>query len=67
MSFLTRRVVWANWQFAPLKWSMLSLGIIIGAYFADLLKPYLCLVGVIFLVTTVWVTVLWLRAMRQAS
>ena len=67
MSFLTRRVVWANWQFAPLKWSMLSLGIIIGACFADLLKPYLWLVGVVFLVTTVWVTVLWLRAMRQAS
>ena len=67
MSFLTRRVVWANWQFAPLKWSMLSLGIIIGAYFADLLKPYLWQVGVVFLVTTVWVTVLWLRAMKQAS
>jgi len=67
MNPLNRKLVWANWQFALLKLSMLSLGIIIGACFADLFKPYLWLLGVVFLITTVWVTVLWLRAMRQAT
>ncbi len=38
MNFLTRTVSWANWQFGVLKVSMLALGIMIGAYLADLLE-----------------------------
>ncbi len=67
MNFLTRTVSWANWQFGVLKVAMLSVGIMIGAYFADFLKPYLWLVGLIFLATTIWVTVMWVRAMRKTA
>jgi len=67
MNFLTRTVPWANWQFGVLKVAMLCLGIMIGAYSADLLKPYLWLVGIIFLATTVWVTIMWDRAMRKTA
>ena len=67
MNFLTRTVSWANWQFGVLKVSMLALGIMIGAFFADLLKPYLWLVGLIFLATTIWVTIMWVRAMRKTA
>lgn len=67
MGFLTRRVSWANWQFGPLKVAMFSLGVIVGAAFADFWKPYLWLLGIVFLVTTTWVTTLWLRAMHPSS
>jgi hypothetical protein len=67
MNFLTRTVPWANWQFGVLKLAMLTLGIIIGAWFADILKPYLWLLGLVFLATTTWVTALWVRAMRQSA
>ena len=67
MNFSTRTVPWANWQFGVLKLAMLALGIIIGAWFADILKPYLWLIGLVFLVTTTWVTALWVRAMRKTA
>jgi hypothetical protein len=38
-SFLTRRITLANGQFGPLKLSAITLGIILGAYFADFWKP----------------------------
>ena len=67
MSFLTRTVPWANWKFGVLKVAMLALGIVIGASFADFLKPCLWLVGLIFLATTIWVTIMWVRAMRKSA
>ena len=67
MNFFTRTVVWANWQFGVLKLAMLALGIMIGAYFADFLKPYLWLVGLVFLATTTWVTIMWVRAMQKTT
>ena len=67
MSFLTRTVVWANWQFGVLKLAMLALGIMIGACFADFFKPYLWLFGLVFLATTIWVTIMWVRAMRKTA
>jgi hypothetical protein len=66
MNFLMRRISWANWQFAPLKMALLCLGIVIGTAFADTWKPYLWPVGIISLVTTAWVTILWVRAKRRS-
>ena len=66
MGFLTRRVSWANWQFGPLKVAMLSLGIVVGAAFADFWKPYLWPLGLLFLVTNIWLTILWVCAMRRS-
>lgn len=51
MTFLTKQVPWANWQFSLLKLSMLAFGIIVGASFAEFWKPYLWLLGLVFLVT----------------
>jgi hypothetical protein len=64
---LTRRVSWANWQFGPLKLAMLALGIVVGAYFADLWKSYLWLAGLIFVILATWVTMMWMGAMRGAA
>jgi len=67
MNFLTRSVVWANWQFGVLKLAMLALGIMIGAYFTDFLKPYLWSFGLVFLATATWVTIMWVRAMQKTT
>ena len=67
MNFLTLSVVWANWQFGVLKLAMLALGIMIGAYFTDFLKPYLWLFGLVFLATATWVTILCVRAMQKTT
>ncbi len=67
MNFLTRSVVWANWQFGVFKVAMLALGIMIGAYFTDFLKPYLWLFGLVFLATATWVTIMWVRAMQKTT
>jgi hypothetical protein len=67
LSFLTRRVAWANWQFGLLKLSMLALGIILGAMFPGFWKPWIWPLGVVFLITAAWVTILWFRAIRTGA
>ena len=37
----------------------------IGVYFAVFFKPYIWLLGLVFLVTAIWVTIIWVRAMRK--
>lgn len=66
MNFYMRQVSWANWQFGVLKLSMLALGIVLGAVYSGFWTPYLWLVGLVFVITSVWVTVIWLRAMRRS-
>lgn len=65
MSSLTKQVPWSNWQFGLLKLAMLALGIILGAMFPEFRRPLLWPLGIIFLITAVWVTILWLRVMRS--
>jgi hypothetical protein len=67
MSFLTRRVPWATWQFGLLKTSMLVLGIILGAMFPEYWTPLLWPLGIVFLITAAWVTILWIRAMKMGA
>ncbi len=67
MNILTRTVLWTNWQFGVLKLAMLALGIMIGVSFADFLKPYLWLFGLVFLATTTWVTIMWVREMQKST
>ncbi len=67
MNFFTRTVPWANWQFGVLKLAMLALGVMIGVYLSDFLNPYLWLVGIIFLGTTIWVTIMWVGAMKKTA
>jgi len=67
MGFLTKEVPWANWQFGPLKFSMLALGIILGSLFADFWRPLLWHIGLLFLLSAAWVTIIWIRAMKRSS
>jgi hypothetical protein len=66
MNFLTRKIPWATWQFGVLKIAMLSLGILFGVYFTEFWRPLLALIWIVGVVTTIWVSVIWLRAMRQS-
>lgn len=62
---LTKKVQWATWQFSVLKLSMISFGIILGSYFAGFWKPLLLPLWVVFVVTAVWVSMMWLSAVRK--
>jgi hypothetical protein len=46
---------------------MLALGVIIGVCLADFLKPYLWLIGLLFLVTTIWDTIMWVSAVQKTA
>lgn len=59
------RVTWAGWQFGVLKWCQVALGVILGAAFADFWKPYLWLVGLVFVATAVWAGVMYFRGMSR--
>ena len=67
MNFLTRKIPWANWQFGVLKITVLCLGILLGVYFTEFWRPILPLVWIVGVVTAIWVTMIWLRAMRQVA
>ena len=67
MPFLTKRVRWANWQFGVLKISTLAIGIILGAMYSDFWRPLLWLVGLVAIITGVWATAIWIRAMRMSE
>ena len=60
-AYLTRKVSWVTWQFSVLKLSMISFGIILGSYFAGFWKPLMLPLWVVFVVTAVWVSVMWLQ------
>ena len=62
---LTKKVQWATWQFSVLKLSMISFGIILGSYFADFWKPLLLAVWVVFIITVILSTTMWLSAVRK--
>lgn len=67
MTFLTRKVPWATWQFGILKISMITFGIILGALFHDFWKPLLWPIAAVAVVTGAWVTAIWIRAMRKSD
>jgi len=67
MNLLNRKIPWANWQFGVLKIAVLCLGILLGVYFTEFWRPLLPVIWIVGVVTAIWVTVIWLRAMKQAS
>lgn len=58
MSYLTRPITWPTWKFGVLKICVVTLGILIGAHFADFWQawdlPLLVVSGVTFILSTVW-------------
>lgn len=62
MSILTKKVSWQNWQFGVFKLSMVALGILLGVYFTAFWRNLLWLVWIVFVITIVWVSIMWLKA-----
>lgn len=65
MGFITKRINFANWELSLLKLSALGLGIILGSYFADFWKPILWFVWIIFILTGIWITIIWIKEMKK--
>lgn len=71
MNFLVnlykRQVRMSNWQLWIFKFSVFCLSLAIGCYFADYVRPYLVPLIIVGIVTCVWITVIWLKAMKETS
>jgi hypothetical protein len=66
-SFFTRKIRISNLDIALVKWSVACIAIAIGCYFADLFRPYILPLVVVGILTGIWATVIWLKAMRETS
>jgi hypothetical protein len=64
---LTTRVTWAGWQFGVLRFSLIALGIVLGALFAEFWRPYLWLIGLLFVLTAIWAGIMYFRAMHKPA
>jgi hypothetical protein len=64
---MKRKVSMTNWQIGVLKLSVACLAIAIGCYFAEFFRPYLLLLVTVGVVTSIWITVIWLKAMKENS
>ena len=53
------------WQVGIFKLSMVSIGIIIGVYFADFLKSWLPLFSAIFALTAVYLLSIWYKQINK--
>ena len=62
---MNKKVKLTNWELGLLKLVSGLLGIAIGAYFADFIKPYVLEIAVMGIGTGILFTFIWLRAMRQ--
>jgi putative Mn2+ efflux pump MntP len=49
------------WQIGIFKLSLASIGIILGVYFQEFFIKYILLVGIIFVLSTLYTLILWLR------
>jgi hypothetical protein len=65
--FFTRKIRISNLEIGLIKLTAGCLALVLGAYFAEYLEPYLLLLVVIALVAGIWATVIWLKAMKETS
>ncbi len=64
---MNRKVPLYNWQLWVFKFSVFCLSLAIGCYFADFLRPYLLPIVIVGIVMSIWITVMWLKAMKENS
>lgn len=57
--FKTFTLTW--WQTGVFKLALLAIGIAVGAYWSDLFLPYLTSIIVIAVITTAYVTYIWIK------
>lgn len=59
---LFKSIKFTWWQVSIIKVCLLSLGISIGAYWADILSPYLRVFIVAFIVSAIYLIIVWAKA-----
>lgn len=60
---LLKTTTWTWWQIGLLKWSVLLVGISLGAYWSDFFLPYAGLCLVAGLALGMYIAYLWLKQM----
>lgn len=65
MNLLTMRIRWYGWMFGILKVAMLSLGLLLGIYGAETLKPYVGVLWGLFAVTGLISLYLGVRSLQR--
>ena len=66
MNVMTYEFRWRGWMFSVLKTAMICLGILVGVYFTDALKPWTGVVWAVFGVTVSVSAYLGLSSLRGA-
>ncbi|MCX6294571.1 MAG: hypothetical protein NTX97_00665 [Bacteroidetes bacterium] len=67
MNFFKIKTSWSNAELIPLKVSIATAYILIGAYFHDFFRIHYIPVIVVFIVTVVWSLYLWFTKMKDAN
>ena len=52
-------------QFSVVKISAAAFGLLIGYYFADFWKPLVWLVWVVFIIASIWASLMWFKEMGK--
>ena len=67
IKLLKKRVRLANWHLSMLKICCTCFGILIGIYFSEYLQDFVLPLFVVGVVTSIWITVVWFKAMCKDS
>ena len=65
MNFFVKKSTWKNWELSLIKIPAAAFGIILGAYFADFLKPLIPALWFILILSAIWPSIVWLRQMSK--
>jgi len=61
----TQRTSWSVWELAGIKATVMSIGIIVGAYWAPFLSRYDAVLWGIAIVGAIWVMTVWFRQLHR--
>ncbi len=65
MNFLKIKTSWSNIELGILKICLVSIGIILGVYFHEVLKDYLLLFGILYFTTGIVTGYLWIKRIKS--
>lgn len=67
MNFLFKKTTWSNWELWLFKACLFFGGIAAGIYFYKYVQMYLSLFFYFFLVTTIYITYLWIKKLNEKN
>lgn len=67
MNFFTKKSTWTNWEFIPLKLSIASIYLMLGAMFWKEVKEYAGIIGIILGITLMISLYLWITKMKKEN